>query len=65
MQKIVHKYEKVLDSLLKCYRSYEAIVDTAAKAYMQKGCAKFFVSQIKIYLSFCPDKRKKTADRKA
>lgn len=59
MQKNCAQHEKVLDSLLKCYRSYEAIVDTAAKAYMQKGCAKFFVSQIKIYLSFCPDKERK------
>lgn len=59
MQKNCAQHEKVLDSLLKCYRSYETIVDTAAKAYMQKGCAKFFVSQIKIYLSFCPDKERK------
>lgn len=57
MQKNCAQHEKVLDSLLKCYRSYEAIVDTAAKAYMQKGCAKFFVSQIKIYLSFCRIKK--------
>lgn len=59
MQKNCAQHEKVLESLLKCYRSYEAIVDTATKEYMQRGCAKFLVSQIKIYLSFLPDKYQK------
>lgn len=54
MQKNCSQHERVLESLLQFYLEEKETLSPAKKKYIQKGIARFAVSQIKIYLSYPP-----------
>lgn len=54
MQKNCSQHERVLEKLLQFYLEEKETLTPAKKAYIQKGIARFAVSQIKIYLSYPP-----------
>lgn len=64
MQERCEQHENVLNNLLNFYEHLEMEVSSQAKAYIAKGIARMFCSQVKIYLSYKPDRfyKKKLID---
>lgn len=54
MQRNCGQHERVLERLLQFYSEEKEMLSPAKKAYIQKGIARFAVSQVKIYLSYPP-----------
>lgn len=59
MQKNCSQHERVLEKLLQFYLEEKETLSPAKRAYIQKGIARFAVSQIKIYLSYLPSDKHK------
>lgn len=59
MQERCGQHEKVLSNLLDFYENLDCSVSSSAKAYVAKGIARMFCSQVKIYLSYKPNQHYK------
>lgn len=57
MQKNCSHHEKVLAHLLDFYEEEGKLVPEEKRRYIERGVARILVSQMKIYLSFPPDKK--------
>lgn len=59
MRERCNQHERILNNLLEFYGEHKANISNETADYLAKGVMKMFVSQIKIYLSYKPEKKYK------